>query len=256
MLHTILFIVLCSSTLASVPQAKSENKSEINAIRFSVSESWPEPYAFFDGNRDLKSGILKDLMDELAKQMGGVAKYIHLSRNRIDAAVQKGSVDVRCFAHEDWTKTPEIYSWSKLFLTINNSVFWKKGKPAITKISDLENKTVGTVAGYTYTSINELFVTGKLKRSDVTTEQMNVALLQKDRIDYIIASTSAFKWMLKNEDGLELRTKTESIVVDTIPTKCAVLKSGKIKIKDIDRVLEKMLKANSIKKIESKYNLD
>lgn len=251
-LNTLVFVgLLCSSA-----RAKGETKSELNTLRFSVSESWPEPYAFFDANRDLKSGVLKDLMDELAKNMGATAKYVQLSRNRIDAAVLKGSVDIRCFASEGWTKTPEMYSWSKLFLTISNSVFWKKGKPAITSLSDLENKTVGTVAGYIYSTLNDLFKSGKLKRSDVANEQMNVALLQKDRIDYIIAGTNAFKWMLKNEEGMELRSLTESMVVDVVSTKCAVPLKGKVNIKDVDKALEKMTKANLVKKIESKYNLD
>ncbi|MBL7546141.1 MAG: transporter substrate-binding domain-containing protein [Bdellovibrionaceae bacterium] len=223
-------------------------------IRFSIAESWSEPYAFFDNNKNLVGGAMKEVIDEIAIKLNSTATYIYLSRNRVDAAAEKKQIDIRCFMNEGWTVKSDIYDWSREVFGVSNSVIWKKGKSPIMKLTDLESKTVGTVSGYIYKGLEAQMKSGKITRSDVASEQMNLTLLQKNRLDYAIVGTAAFHWLLQKEESASLKD-TESFVIDSTPTKCAVLKNGKIKVENLDEALNKIKSEGTLKKIQSKYGI-
>lgn len=227
---------------------------DIKTVRFSIVESWPEPYAFFNLERNLTGGAIKELIEAIGKKMGVRVEHVHLSRNRVDAALESGKADVRCYISEAWTTKPESYLYTQQLFLATNSIIWKKGHKTITKLSDIEGKTIGTVAGYLYKTVDSLFKAGKAKRVDVSNEGMNVILLQKGRIDYVIVETASFNWSASKNSEINLK-EIESFLVDSIPVKCGVLKKNLELFKSVNTAIEKLRQDGTIKAIISKYNL-
>jgi len=224
------------------------------SVRFTIVESWPEPYAFFDFERNLKGGALKEVVDELGKRMNVRVEHIHLSRNRVDAAIEKGTADVRCYVNEAWTTKPDLYFFTQpLFLT-SNSIIWKKGSTPLNKMADIEGKTIGTVAGYAYKTADEIFKSGKAIRSDVANEGMNITLLQKNRIKYAIVETTSFNWSAQKKNEHDLKD-IDSFQIDSIPVKCGVLKKNEELFRSVESAIDKMKQDGMMKAISLKYNL-
>lgn len=245
-------ILLLVNSLCFANDKKTEQKQ--NSVRFSVVESWPEPYAFFDLERNLKGGYLKEIIDELGRRLDVRVEHIHLSRNRVDAAMEKGTADVRCYINEAWTAKPDLYLFTQPIFMASNSIIWKKGISPINKMTDIEGKTIGTVAGYVYKTAEDIFKSGKAKRSDVANEGMNITLLQKNRIKYAIVETTSFKWSAekKNEHNLK---DIEFFQIDSIPVKCGILKKNEVLFKSVESAIDKMKQDGTMKAIAVKYNL-
>lgn len=227
---------------------------ESKSVRFSVVESWSEPYAFFDMERNLTGGALKELIEEIGKKMDVRVVHVHLSRNRVDAAMEKGAADVRCFLNEAWTVRPENYIYTQPIFQTSNSIIWKKGRKPLSKLSDIQGKTIGTVAGYIYKTAESIFKEGKAKRSDVGNEGMNITLLQKDRIDYAIVETASFNWSANKKEEIDLK-EIESFLIDSIPVKCGVLKKNQELFNSVESAIEKLKQEGVVKAIATKYSL-
>lgn len=224
-------------------------------MRFTVVESWPEPYAFFDSSRNLTGGAMKDIIEEIGKKADIPVELVYLSRNRVDAAMEKETAEIRCYINEAWTKRPTDFLFSQPIFQTSNSIIWKKGRKPIKSTSDVEGKTIGTVAGYVYKSIDGLFKSGKAKRSDAVNESMNATLLEKDRIDYAIVETTSFNWTSKKSKGGIGPKDVESFLLDVVPVKCSALKKNSERFKLVESALEKMKLQGVMRAIETKYGL-
>ncbi|OYZ11300.1 MAG: hypothetical protein B7Y39_19545 [Bdellovibrio sp. 28-41-41] len=111
-----LFAVITLFLIDSLCFANDQKADQaLKSVRFAVVESWPEPYAFFDFERNLNGGAWKEVFDELGKRMDVRVEHIHLSRNRVDAAIEKGTADVRCYFNEAWTSKPDLYFLRSLY---------------------------------------------------------------------------------------------------------------------------------------------
>lgn len=53
-------------------------------LRAIVSESNTPPYAIFAADGSLQAGISKDIIDELARQLGAGVSYLNLPRTRVE----------------------------------------------------------------------------------------------------------------------------------------------------------------------------
>ncbi len=249
-LKTVFLVILFLNVLSTW----GEGKVKVKPMRFSIVESWPEPYAFFDSDRNLTGGAIKDIIEAIGKNANLPVEFVYLSRNRVDAAMERGKAEVRCYVNEAWAVRSENYLFSQPIFQTSNSIIWKKDRKPILKIDDVQGKTIGTVAGYIYRGIDVLFKSGKAKRADVVNEGMNVTLLQRDRIDYAIVETTSFNWILKKKNGMAAQ-EVESFLVDVVPVKCAVLKKNAQPFKVVESAIEKMKQDGTIKAIEAKYGL-
>jgi polar amino acid transport system substrate-binding protein len=247
-------LVFLSSLIFSFFNTHVFAKSKAKTMRFTIVESWSEPYAFFDSNGNLTGGAMKDIIEEIGKKVGVPVEFVYLSRNRVDAAMEKGAAEIRCYINEAWTNRPTDYLFSQPIFQTSNSIIWKKGRKPITNRSDIEGKTIGTVAGYVHKSIDGLFKSGKAKRSDAVNEAMNTTLLLKDRIDYAIVETTSFNWTSKQSNEMGSKD-VESFLLDVFKVKCSALKKNSERFKLVESALEKMKLLGVMRAIETKYGL-
>ncbi len=78
--------------------------AEQPALRFSVAESWGMPLVRIEGDQPVE-GLLYDLMQAMAKEVGARPKYHVMARLRLEEAMSSGDIDVRCYVSTDGSMT-------------------------------------------------------------------------------------------------------------------------------------------------------
>eukprot|EP00659_Diplonema_papillatum_P013237 gene13237-20451_t len=130
-------------------------------LRFSISDSWTMPMVQLDQGQPTQ-GILYDLMLSLATQVGRPAIFHVLPRARIDTAMERGDVDVRCYVTPAW---------------LNNL---------------LAPQHIGTVLGYSYPTLEARFASGQFSRDDSRSEEQVLQKLVAGRFNYAVIN----EWIL------------------------------------------------------------
>ncbi|MGZ5278744.1 MAG: substrate-binding periplasmic protein [Pseudobdellovibrionaceae bacterium] len=244
-------IFIASISSAQGAPSSTENKRP-EALRFSASVSWSEPYAFFDPNKKLAAGILKEVMDAIAEEMGKSPVYVTLPRKLVDAEAEKNKFDARCYVIESWVKDPKLYNWSAVLFDIVNIVASPISVTPVRKIEDLKGHKVGTVLGYKYPKLESLFADSTIGRSDSGTETSNIEKLIQNRVSYAIVEAAQFSWHLKSKarDKFDMKRFFE---VERYPVKCALLKSSSVSVNDFKRAIEKLKRQGYFKTVLAKY---
>lgn len=249
------FLVLLSLfSQAAIPPVKAITHTP--SIRFSASNSWSEPFAIYDENKNLTGGAVKEVMDALAAKMGRSPQYITLPRKAVDTASESRKIDARCYVVESWVQDPSIFDWSKpLFNVVNVIAFSKKSDP-IRRPANLKGKTLGTVLGYKYPVLEPFFASGSVQRDDVSRETANIQKLLLGRIQYAVVEASEFAWHLKthakDKENFNLKDFHE---IERYPVKCAVVKNGNASVQEFDRAIATLRKEGFFKRLTAKYEI-
>lgn len=159
-------------------------------LRFSISDSWAMPMIQLEKGQPTQ-GILYDLMSSLARQVGRPAQFHVLARSRIDAAMEHGSVDVRCYITQAWMPhPPRDENWS-VVLFVQRDVLVSTQAQQV-RIASLARQRIGTVLGYSYPALAPLFASEQLKRANARSEEQVLHMLQAGRFQYAVIN----QWIL------------------------------------------------------------
>lgn len=163
-------------------------------LRVSASSSWNMPFADVMGDR-LDTGILHDLYEAVAKKAGLTWIAVVLPRKRLDGAVVNGDVDLRCHFNPRWTKTPDLYFWSKPLFAHSDVLFGHERTPAARDLSMLpRGSRVSAVLGYAYPALEPAFAAGNLVREDAVDEEKVMLKMTAGRTAYGIVNSAALDW--------------------------------------------------------------
>lgn len=81
-------------------------------LRFSVAESWSMPLVRIEGDQPVE-GLLYDLMQAVARQVGARPEFHVMARLRLEEAMSSGDIDVRCYVSTQWLNDrPRDFVWS------------------------------------------------------------------------------------------------------------------------------------------------
>lgn len=170
-------------------------------LRLNVSPSGYPPYLIVNGEE--YSGIIWEVVNIIAGQMGFGVEAVQVPRKRVDGLLLEGYLDATPRARE-WTANPDqflftdpIVNVEEIFFSSGTSDFRYEGAES------LEGVTLVTHLGYRYPPIEELFNTGQAERFDVSRDRdMFRYLLHSDEFDAAIADRLVGQWILMNE-GLQ-----------------------------------------------------
>jgi polar amino acid transport system substrate-binding protein len=241
------------------PQSSAQNSpspagevSPLIKIRFSASNSWSAPFAFYDHDKNLIGGILKETMDAIAAQLGREPLYLTLPRKVVDQASEQNKIDMRCYVVEGWVKDPNLYNWSEEIFDVVNVIAFAHGTPPVRRIEDLKGVKVGTVLGYKYPKLEAQFTDGTMFRSNACSESSNIQKLVQNRVSYAIVENLEFAWQVKGKDRQKFESK-DFFELERFPIKCALLKTSSVSAADFNRAIGKLKREGFFKKLLSKY---
>jgi ABC-type amino acid transport substrate-binding protein len=236
-------LVFSGSSLAAEP-----------SLRFSISDSWSMPLVNIVNNQP-NDGILFDIMQSLARQVGLPAEYHVVPRLRIQATLERGEVNVRCYAAQAWTAgLSGDYSWSLPILTQRDVLVASAQNPQPIGPAQLPVKEViGTVLGYSYPMLQPLFDSQQLIREDTRNQDQVLKKLAVGRYHYAVTNQLALEWFNRLHPG---RSPLRSVsVLSEQPAGCIVRNDPELPVQRILRVLVRMRVSGELQRIVDKYTL-
>lgn len=239
-LLSILLVISSSSFAAETP------------LRFSIADSWSMPLVNIVNNQP-NDGILFDIMQSLARQVGRPAEYHVLPRLRVQAALERGEVNIRCYAAQAWTAgLSGDYTWSLPILIQRDVLVGGPDEKKLTSAAQLApGKVIGTVLGYRYPVLQPLFDGQRLIREDARNQDQVLKKLAVGRYQYAVANQLSLEWYNRiNPANPPLRAVVQ---LTEQPAGCIVRNDPDIPVQPLLRVLVRMSVSGELQRIIDKY---
>ncbi|WNW10976.1 transporter substrate-binding domain-containing protein [Pseudomonas sp. DTU_2021_1001937_2_SI_NGA_ILE_001] len=227
-----------------------EGIAEPAALRFSVSESWSMPLMHLE-NHQPTSGILLEIFDSLARQVGRQAEYHVMPRLRIQGALESADIDVRCYIAKSWLGDLRgDYAWSVPIL-VQRDLLVAAPLTVGPYPEQFDNEVIGTVTGYNYPALQHLFDSHRLVREDARNQEQVLRMLVAGRYNYAISNQLAMDW-INRELPPEQRLKVVATVSEQ-DAACLVRKDPALPVQQILDTLQAMRKSGEIQRIVERY---
>lgn len=188
----LLFAVMFSATFSAWLSAQPPLQ-----LRAIVSESNTPPYAIFAADGSLQAGISKDIIDELARQLGARVSYLNLPRTRVEPWLRDGKAELACFLNPDWVNEPEKLSWTGALFSTQQLMIRRHDSEPVTAIQYLAGKRVGTTWGFTYPELEQVFRLGDVIRDDAHSLESNLMRLKQGRLDVVMTVALSYHFYVK-----------------------------------------------------------
>lgn len=238
--------------LSAVMLMSGSVAAEEALLRFSIADAWAMPLVQIEDHQPT-SGIIFDIMQSMAAQANLSAEYRVVPIQRVQRTLERGAIDVRCYAAQSWM--PNLsgdYTWS-LPLLIQRDLLISTPDNATPRVpASLTNETIGTVLGYVYPTLQNAFDNRQLRRDDARSEVQVLQKLQIHRYRYAIGNQWSLDWFNRNlPDDQKLRGVA---VIDEQPVGCIVRNDTDIPAQRLMRILLRMRMSGEIDRIMSRYN--
>lgn len=213
-------------------------------LRFSIADSWSMPLVEIEDGVP-RQGILFDMMNNLARQVGYPAQFHVLARARVQSAIEQGEVDIRCYSAQSWLGDRSgDYAWSIPLFIQRDLLLGNAGRATSVRPQQLANQNIGTVLGYTYPTLQPLFDSGQLKREDARTQEQVLQKLAAGRSQYAVSNQWSFDWY-NQQLPVERRLQVVAILQEQ-PVGCFVRNDPALPVQRILGTLLKMKRSGEI----------
>ncbi len=142
-------------------------------------------------------GLSHDLLQWLKQHVGG-ASLEQLPRRRVDARIAEASWNgIVLWVAPSWFGGPSDrrFEWSEPLMDDEDLVLSRKARPvAFEDIRSLRGLTLGGVFGHVYRDADPLVQRGEMRRLDSFSQEANLRLLMRGRVDAIFLSRSGLGW--------------------------------------------------------------
>lgn len=220
-------------------------------LRFSIADSWSMPLMLTDGEKP-QDGFLFDIMQSLARQVGLPAEYHVLARLRVQTALERGEIDVRCYAAQSWMPNQSgDYIWSLPLMTQRDLLISTPDNATPVHAEQLQATSIGTVLGYTYPVLQHLFDNHQLLREDARSQDMVLQKLHAGRYRYAVGNEWSLNWFNRTLPP-EQRLRAVSIIEEQA-VGCVVRNDPGVPAQRVLRTLLRMKMSGEIDRIIERY---
>lgn len=231
-----LLLVLCPATMAGPGE-----------LVFVAATNHNMPLSRFR-NGELVDGILKDLGDGIAQRMGLQVRYVSVPAKRVGEFLVNGRADGVCFVLPRWL--PGAFNWSQPLIPDSGVLVSRTEAPPVRVLSDLANKPVGTVLGYSYSMI-ESELGRAFVREDASTMELNISKMLHGRMQYAIMGRMNAEYLMHADPQHKLRIDFE---FDPYMAQCAFSLKSTVPFGDIQRAIASLVSDGSVERLLKRYN--
>lgn len=211
-----------------------------------VDTSTEMPLADIDGAR-LRGGIHHDLAQALARKLNRQLVTQVLPRKRIAMALGSGQGDLLCLYLPQWL--PGNYQWTQPFFPQTELLVSALNAPAPQALSDLRDRPIGTVLGYSYPELeSELGM--HFRRADVSTNAINLRKLAVGRIAHVATIKIFYDYQLRQGERLHVHPP---LAIRQYLTRCALSPNSSVTLAEVDNAISELVSEGTIGKILSSY---
>jgi len=221
-------------------------------LRFAIAQSWSMPLVQIE-NGEAQGGILYDMMISLARQVGSPAEFYVIPRKRLQAAMENGHIDVRCYASQSWL--PNLsgdYIWSVPVLEQRDILVAQASDDAPVDLSKLHDERIGTVLGFLYPALEKSFASGALLRDDARNQQQVLEKLLAHRYRYAASNALSVNWL--NHQLPADKQLHEVAEIQNLQLGCYVRDDPALPVQRVLRTLLRMKISGEIDDLVRRYN--
>ena len=224
--------------------------ADLPVLRFSVAESWSMPLVRIEGDQPVE-GLVFDLVQALAQEVGVRPEYHVLARLRMQQAMDAGDIDVRCYVSSQWfNDQPGNFVWSIPLISQRDVLVGRPGD-APARPEQLPPQAIGTVLGYAYGTLEPLFAQGRLQREDSRSQQLALQKLQAGRYQHAVSNELSVAWFNQSlPAGQRLQVQA---VLEEQALGCMVRNDAAIPTQGVLRALVRMRQSGEIERIVRRY---
>jgi polar amino acid transport system substrate-binding protein len=226
---------------------------ELPPLRFAIADSWTMPLIRLENNQPVE-GIMFELMNSLAADLQRRPEYHVMPRLRLQTAMERGSVDVRCFVMPSWSSgQSDNFSWSPPLFKQRDWLVARSQEATPKHLADIPSEVIGTVLGFNYPALQEQFDSGHFKRDDARNQLQVLQMLQAGRYRYAVSSQLSLDWFnrsLPTEQRLQ-----PLVVLEEQHLGCMVRNGPTIPTQGLLSALGRMKQTGEIARIFKRYRL-
>ena len=229
----------------------AQSAAEQPVLRFSVAESWSMPLVRIEGNQPVE-GLVYDLIQALAKEAGVRPQYHVMARLRLQEAMSNGDIDVRCYVSTRWfNDRPGDFVWSIPLIHQRDLLVGRVGDSTPIPPEQLPPQAIGTVLGYTYSTLQPLLDQGRLRREDSRSQQLVLQKLQAGRYRHAVSNQLSLQWF---NQGLPPEQQLQALaVLEEQELGCMVRNDPAIPTQGLLRALVRMKQSGEIERIVQRF---
>ncbi|MEG0244299.1 MAG: ABC transporter substrate-binding protein [Pseudomonas sp.] len=220
-------------------------------LRFSVAESWSMPLMRVEGEQPVE-GLLFDLMQAIAREVGMRPEYHVLARLRLQEAMENGDIDVRCYVSPQWFHDrPGNFVWSIPLIHQRDVLVGGADASNPTRPEQLAPQAIGTVLGYAYGTLQPLFEQGRLHREDSRSQLLALQKLHAGRYLHAVSNELSLQWF---NQGLPAGQQLQTLaVLEEQDLGCMVRSDPGVPTQGVLRALVRMKQSGEIERISQRY---
>ena len=220
-------------------------------LRFIVGESWTSPYIELGPNGPV-GGLMFELAQAIAGEMGAQAEFVSLPSLRVDAALDTGAADLHCLISPQWFggHPPAAERFGPPMIVLEDVL----AAPAGTAPIDLEAQRglrVGTVLGYRYGALEPLFADGRLVREEAPSQRRMLEKLARGRSAVAIVDRLALAAF--NRGLPEARRLVALRSLSQTPTQCLFGNRPDLPTQPLHAALERLVKRGDVRRLVARY---
>lgn len=226
----------------------------IPLLRLGVSESDAAPIVVLNAQRQLSSGLSKELGEALAGVLDTRAQFVVLSRNRIEPALQSSKIDLVCNANPAWFVNADRYGWTRDFYPQIERVVTLNNHPRTIRSSDdLAALRLGVIRGYHYPALESLWQNHTAERANHPHLDSSLKALGLGMVDAVISSELELAAWAKRYPQAGQKLRMQPWVVSTLQTQCAVSPAGQYSVAALNHAIARLEKQGDIQRILQNY---
>jgi len=195
-------------------------------LRILAQTAYSMPLARFESGQ-LQRGLIKDLGEAIAREVGREPRFVPMPRNRVATALVGGEADIVCDTRPEWLGSDaEHFEWSEPVWSNPQHVVSAGHRPALRRWEDLDGKVLLLVLGYRYPAPRELaegLESRRITRADSINQEALLRKLELGRGDYGIVGDFPLNWYLKTRPGSRFN---KGLAVVDLPTRCAIARNA------------------------------
>lgn len=204
------------------------------------------PYAHYESGK-ITAGIIKDFSEAIAQRAGRRIVFVSVASQDVSAFLRAGKADGICHVQPHWIDGD--YHWSRKINPDAELIASHLDAPVVRTLSDLRDRTVGTVVGYRYPRI-ELVLGVRLKRDDSQTMEENLKKMMGTGARHTIVGRNTLAYQMRINPALRLRA---DLVFAQYSSQCAFSKQRDLPLADLDKAIDSLAADGSFAAIVARY---
>lgn len=237
-------IVLALSVAFGIPsQVRAD---EPLPLRFIAPMNHTQPFADFERG-EVKTGIVKDISEALARQLGRPAKFVSVPPRRVAQVLTAGGADGVCYVGRGWIDGN--FHWTPTVFEQMSVIAARRDSPALSQLQSLAKQPLGTVFAYRYPDIERL-LGSDFVRDDAPSMLTNLRKLAAGRTRYAATERITLDYYLKLNPGDSLKV---ALLTKRTTTHCAFTLAHALPLDALDQAVRDLVRNGSIERILAGY---